>query len=115
MQINEVCIYQVKPKKVEEFELLIEQMKVLFEQQESVLNYKFTKRTHTIENMDAIKSGKPPKKLTRIVKSVKYILYIETVDETAHGEMTKELFNRFEKDTSKCLIMPADKYIGVNL
>lgn len=48
MSFNEICIYQVKPEKAEEFETIMSEAKNFLEKQE----------------------GLPPLKITRIVKSV---------------------------------------------
>lgn len=112
MSINETCIFQVKPKMSEEFEAIIEELKVFLENYDGIHSYSFMRRTHRIKDMEAIKEGAPPKELTRIVKSIKYVMYLETADESTHGSLTKILFEKFDKRISKYLVMPADKLIG---
>ena len=63
MPFTELCIYQVKPQKIAEFEALLPKIQALMEQQ---------MRNHI--DRDQIKEGLPPKKLTRIVKSMNYML-----------------------------------------
>ena len=74
MPFTEICIYQVKPQKTEEFEALLSEAKSLLEKQEGLLMLRLIKRGYHID-MEQIKEGLPPLKLTRIVKSVKYMLY----------------------------------------
>ena len=76
MPFTEICIYQVKPQKAEEFEALMQEAKQLLEQQEGLLLLRFSRRDHHID-MEQIKEGLPPPKIKRIVKSVKYMLYWE--------------------------------------
>ena len=76
MPFTEICIYQVKPQKTEEFEALLSEAKSLLEKQEGLLMLRLIKRGYHID-MEQIKEGLPPLKLTRIVKSVKYMLYWE--------------------------------------
>lgn len=73
MPFTEICIYQVKPQKVEEFETLMLEVKSFLEKQEGLLLFRFIKREYRID-MEQIKEGLPPLKINRIVKSVKYIL-----------------------------------------
>ena len=72
MSFTEICIYQVKPQKVEEFEALMIEVKSFLEKQEGLLLLRFIKRGYRID-MEQIKEGLPPIKINRIVKSVKYM------------------------------------------
>lgn len=74
MPFTELCIYQVKPQKVDEFETLMHEIKDFLAKQEGLLLLRLTKREYHID-LDQIKEGLPPIKITRIVKSVKYMLY----------------------------------------
>ena len=73
MPFTEICIYQVKPQKVEEFETLMLEVKSFLEKQEGLLLFRFIKREYRID-MEQIKEGLPPLKINRIVKSVVDIL-----------------------------------------
>lgn len=115
MQLNEVCVYQLKPDKTEAFEAIVKAVSKFFEENEDMLYHSFTKRTHRLESMETIRAGTPPKALTKVVKSVKYVMYFETVDPVMHGEVTKVFFERFDKEMSRCLLVPGDKYIGCDL
>lgn len=69
MPFTEICIYQVKPQKVEEFEALMLEAKSLLEKQEGLLLLRLVKRGYHID-MEQIKEGLPPLKITRIVKAL---------------------------------------------
>ncbi len=111
MPFTEICIYQVKPQKTEEFETLMLEAKSLLEQQEGLLFLRLSKRGYRID-MEQIKEGLPPLKLTRIVKSVKYMLYWEFDTKESYGAAQKNLYNSYWKPIEKCLIAPHDKYLG---
>lgn len=114
MPFTEICIYQVKPQKVEEFETLMLQVKKFLEKQEGLLLLRFIKRGYRID-MDQIKEGLPPLKITRIVKSVKYMLYWEFDTKESYGIAQTNLYNSYWKSIEKYLIVPHDKYLGEKL
>lgn len=111
MAFTEICIYQVKPAKTEEFETLMREAKGFLEKQEGLLSLRLIKREYRID-MDQIKEGLPPLKITRIVKSVKYMLYWEFDTKENYGTAQKNLYNSYWKAIDKCLIVPHDKYLG---
>ena len=111
MPFTEICIYQVKPQKVEEFETLMLEVKSFLEKQEGLLQLRFIKRGYP-RDMEQIKEGLPPLKITRIVKSVKYMLYWEFDTKENYGLSQKNLYESYWKDIEKCLIVPHDKYLG---
>lgn len=114
MPFTETCIYQVKPQKVGEFEALMLEAKTFLEKQEGLLLLRLTKRGYRID-MEQIKEGLPPLKLTRIVKSVKYVLYWEFDTKESYGAAQKNLYDSYWKSIEKCLIAPHDKYLGERL
>lgn len=114
MPFSEICIYQVKPHKVQEFEALIPEVKALLEKQNGLLLLRFAKRDSHID-MEQIKEGLPPPKITRIVKSVKYMLYWEFDTKESYGAAQKNLYNSYWKSIEKCLVAPHDKYLGERL
>ena len=114
MSFTELCIYQVKPQKVEEFETLMKEAKEFLEKQEGMLLLRLIKRTHRID-MEQIKEGLPPLKITRIVKGVKYMLYWEFDTKESYGVAQKNLYNSYWKAIEKCLIVPHDKYLGESI
>lgn len=89
MPFTEICIFQVKPQKIEEFETLMLEAKSFLEKQE----------------------GLPPLKINRIVKSVKYMLYWEFDTKESYGAAQKNLYGSYWKSIEKCLIVPHDKYL----
>lgn len=104
MPFTELCIYQVKPQKIAEFEALLPKIQALMEQQ---------MRNHI--DRDQIKEGLPPKKLTRIVKSMKYMLYWEFDTKESYSAAQKNLYESYWKAIEKCLVAPHDKYLGEGL
>ncbi len=111
MSFTEICIYQVKPQKVEEFETLMLEAKSFLEKQEGICMLRLIKRGYHID-MEQIKEGLPPLQITRIVKSVKYMLYWEFNTKENYGAAQKKLYNSYWKNIEKCLIVPHDKYLG---
>lgn len=111
MSFTEICIYQVKPQKVEEFETLMGEAKSFMEKQEGLLLLRLIKRGYHID-MEQIKEGLPPLEIKRIVKSVKYMLYWEFDTKESYGAAQKNLYNSYWKTIEKCLIVPHDKYLG---
>lgn len=111
MSFTEICIYQVKPQKVEEFEALMIEVKSFLEKQEGLLLLRFIKRGYRID-MEQIKEGLPPIKIKRIVKSVKYMLYWEFDSKESYGMAQKNLYDSYWKSIEKCLVVPHDKYLG---
>ncbi len=65
--------------------------------------------------MEQIREGLPPLELTRIVKSVKYVLYWEFDTKESYGTVQKNLYRTYWKAIDKCLIVPHDKYLGEEL
>lgn len=111
MTFSEICIYQVKPQKTEEFEALMLEAESFLEKQEGLLSLRLVKRNHRID-MEQIKEGLPPRKITRIVKSVKYVLYWEFDTKESYGAAQKNLYDSYWKPIERCLIVPHDKYLG---
>lgn len=114
MSFTELCIYQVKPQKTEEFEALMREAKPFLEQQEGVRLLRISKRGYRID-MEQIREGLPPLELTRVVKSVKYMLYWEFDTKEHYGAAQKNLYNSYWKPIEKCLVVPHDKYLGEQL
>ena len=111
MPFTEICIYQVNPKKIDEFETLMAEVKDFLEKQKGLLLLRLVKREYHID-MKQIKEGLPPPKITRIVKSVKYILYWEFDTKESYGTAQKNLYDSHWKSIEKCLVVPHDKYLG---
>lgn len=111
MPFTEICIYQVKPQKTEEFVALLSEAKSLLEKQEGLLLLRLAKRGYHID-MEQIREGLPPLEIKRIVKSVKYMLYWEFDTKENYGAAQKNLYNSYWKSVEKCLFVPHDKYLG---
>lgn len=107
----EFCVFQVKPDKVDEFETLLADIVKNQKEQAGVLDIKYSKREYNID-FEQIKQGLPPKKLTRIVKSVKYMLCWEFDTKENYGMAQKNMYETYDKRLSKCLIEPHTKYLG---
>ena len=88
MPFTEVCIYQVHPQKVDAFEAVLREAKPFLEQQQGLLQLRLIKRGYRID-LEEIKEGLPPPALTRIVKSVKYMLYWEFDTKESYGAAQK--------------------------
>lgn len=114
MPFTEICIYQVKPQKVEEFEALMLEVMDFLKKQNGVLFLRLSKRGYHID-MEQIREGLPPKEITRIVKSVKYMLYWEFDTKENYGLAEKNLYDSYWKSIDQCLIVPHDKYLGEGL
>ena len=114
MPFTEICIYQVKPQKTEEFEALITEAKNFLESQTGLLLLRFAKRGYHID-MEQIKEGLPPLEIKRVVKSIKYMLYWEFDTKENYGTAQKKLYDSYWKAIEKCLIVPHDKYLGETL
>lgn len=111
MPFTEICIYQVKPQKVDEFETLMLEVKAFFEKQEGLSLLRLVKRGYHID-LEQIREGLPPKQITRIVKSVKYMLFWEFDTKENYGKAQKNLYDSYWKSIERCLIVPHDKYLG---
>lgn len=111
MPFTEICMYQVKPQKVEEFETLMMEVHAFFEHHEGLRMHRLVKRDHRID-MEQIKEGLPPRKLTRIVKCVTYIRYWEFDTKENYGIAQKRLYDSYWKAIDSCLLVPHNKYLG---
>jgi hypothetical protein len=99
----EVCIYEVKLNKTEEFEALLDKVAKHHRDFPGVIDVRYMKRTHRHTNFNAVRNGEPAMRLTRPSSSVTYVLYWELNDEIAHGKATKSGLERFYKDFGRCL------------
>ena len=111
MPFTEICIYQVKPQKIEEFESLMLEARSFLEKQPGLLTLRLVKRGYHID-MEQIREGLPPLAITRVVKCVKYMLYWEFDSKESYGAAQKNLYDSYWKSIEKCLVVPHDKYLG---
>lgn len=108
----EVCIYEVKPDKTEEFEDLIKKVIKHHGEYPGVIDVKYMKRTHRPCSFGDAKKGKPAIKLTRKPKSYTYVLYWELDNEIAHGKATKSGLENFFKEFNRCLVTVPKMILG---
>jgi hypothetical protein len=106
---SEIKLFQVKPEKLEQFETIADT--ILKEQikQQGCIAIKYMKRFYTI---DGIELGEAPRKLTKIVKCVKYYSFWEFDNKENYGKATKWFFEIYLKDIQKLLIAPFDINCG---
>lgn len=109
---SQVLQFQVKPNKLEEFETLIKLIQSEQEKQDGCINVKYMKRFYTF---DDVKSGEPPRELTKIIKCVKYYAFLEFDTIENCGKSIAWLFNTYEKEIMKLLISPFDIMSGYSL
>ena len=108
----EIKLFQVKPEKTEQFEVLAEKMSADQSKWDGCISLRYFKRFYTI---DGIELGDPPRKLTKIVKCVKYYSYWEFDTKENYGKAIRQFFDCYMKDLQKLLISPFDIYIGYSL
>jgi len=108
----EVCIYEVKPDKTEDFEQLIKRVAKHHRSFPGVKDVRYMKRTHRQGDFAAVKRGEPPIRLTRAPKSVTYVLYWELDNEIIHAKATKSGLERFFKEFTKYLVLAPKIILG---
>ena len=69
----EICLYEVKPNKTEEFENLIERVVKHHRNFQGVIEARYIKRTHRPTDFKSVKEGKPSIRLTRPPQAVTYL------------------------------------------
>jgi len=109
---SEIKLFQVKPEKTEQFEVLVDKMQDEQKKQVGCIEIKYIKRFYTI---DGVELGMPPRELTRIVKCVKYYSFWEFDSKENYGIATKWFFDSYMKEVQKLLIAPFDINIGNSL
>ena len=107
---SEIKLFQVKPDRLEEFEMIAAEVVEMQRKQKGCVYVKYMKRFFTMDGR--IKEGLPPKELTRIVKCVKYYSFWEFDTKENYGKATKWFFDEYEKKIMKLLIMPFDIHCG---
>ncbi len=112
MSFSEISIYQVKPDKTNEFEAIMKDAVQMMKVIDGCQSLRLIQRTHYIKDMETIKEGLQPDKLTRIVKCVRYALYWEFNTDKNYGKAQKQLYETHWKAIEKCLIVPHDKILG---
>lgn len=111
----EICIYEVKPDKTDEFEQLIAQVAKHHRAQPGVVDVKYMKRTHRQGDFKSIRKGMPAIRLVRIGKSVTYTLYWELKNEVSHGKATESGLNLFYKQFRRFLVSAPKMILGTRI
>jgi len=100
----EICIYEVKPEKTEEFESLLKEVSEHHRSFDGVIDVKYIKRTHRQKDFNSVRNGESAIRLTRKPKSVKYVLFWELDNEIIHAQATKSGLEKFYKRFNRCLV-----------
>lgn len=108
----ENMLFQVKPDKLDEFEALINKIKLEQEKLPGCLSVKYMKRFYTF---DGVENGAPPRELTKIIRCVKYYSYVEFNTIENCGKANGWFFDKYAKDVMKLLIMPFDINSGYSV
>ena len=111
----EVCIYEAKIEKQDEIEQLMREVKKFYLAQKGVVDVQYIKRTHRQKDFNAVKAGKAPIPLTRLVKKVTYVLYLVTESPEAHGDLAVLGLEKFYKRWTRCLITMPKIILGENV
>lgn len=111
----EICIYEVKPDKAEDFETLIEKVCRHHRAFHGVIDARYMKRTHRPPDFSGVKKGEPPIKLSRKPQSVTYVLYWELKNEKVHGKATKSGLENYFNEFRRCLLKPPKIILGERL
>lgn len=99
----EICIYEVKPKKSDEFEKLLYDVSIHHKSFSGVVDVKYIKRTHRQKDFNSVKNGEPAIRLTRKPNTITYVLYWELDNELTHAQATKSGLAKFYKRFNRCL------------
>jgi hypothetical protein len=107
---SEVKLFQVKPDKLEEFEILIATIAKEQKKQIGCKDIKYVKRFYIFD-----KIGESPRELTKVVKCVKYYSYWEFDTMENYTNANNWLFKNYEKQIMRLLIMPFDINCGYSI
>ena len=108
----EIKLFQVKPEKLEQFEAMIKEMSTNQLKCEGCISLNYFKRFYSI---DGIELGEPPRKLTKIVKCLKYYSYWEFDTKENYGKAIKFFFENYNRELQKLLIAPFDINLGYSV
>ncbi len=111
----EICLYEVKPEKVDEFEDLLGKVVKHHREFPGVIDVRYIKRTHRSVSFTGAKKAEPAIRLTRKPKSITYILYWELDNEITHAKATKSGLEHFFKEFTRCLVAPPKILLGERL
>ena len=108
----EIKLFQVKPDKLDQFELLVDNISRMQKECDGCISLKYFKRFYTI---DGVELGEAPRELTKIVKCVKYYSYWEFDTKENYGKAIKCFFDNYTKELQRLLISPFDISLGYSL
>ena len=108
----EVCLYEVKPDKTEEFEELIRKVLKHHSEFPGVIDVRYMRRTHRPVDFGGAKRAEPAIKLTKKQDSITHILYWELKDAIVHAKATKSGLEHFFSEFRRCLIKPPKIILG---
>lgn len=108
----EVCLYEVRPERAEEFENLIRKVLKHHSEFPGVIDVRYMKRTHRPVDFGGAKRGEPAIRLTRVQESITYILYWELKDAIVHAKATRSGLQLFFKEFARCLAKPPKIILG---
>jgi hypothetical protein len=108
----ELKLFQVRPDKLERFEVLIREISANQLKCEGCISLKYFKRFFTI---DGIELGESPRELTKVVKCVRYYSFWEFDSKENYGKAIKAFFENYNKELQKLLIAPFDINLGYSL
>jgi len=111
----EICIYEARPEKEDEFEDLIKRVANHHKQYPGVIDVKYMKRTHRPSSFSDAKQGKPAINLTRRPKVLTYALCWELDSVATHGAATKSGLDKFFKNFNRCLTKMPRMILGKRL
>jgi hypothetical protein len=100
----EICVYEVKINKEEEFEELIKEVGDFYRSCPGVNNVKYIKRTHRQKDFKAVQNGEAPIKLKRKVGKITYVLYWELENKEIHGKIGELSMKKYFKRFPRCLL-----------
>lgn len=112
---NEICIYEVKTEKQQEFETLIKEVAQFYKSQPGVFDVRYIKRTHRQKDFQAVKNGEPPVRLTRDIGKITYILYWVLDNEQTHASVSKLGLEMYYRRFSRCLVTIPKIILGENI
>ncbi len=108
----EVCIYEVKADKAEEFNQLIRRVARHHRNFPGVSDARYMKRTHRQRDFTSARRGEAPVRLSRPPRSLTYVLYWEMDSEVTHGKATKAGLEQFFSEFRRCLVSPPRILLG---
>jgi len=106
----EVKLFEVNPEKVDAFEALCPEMTAWQRNCPGCQRMLLMKREYTIDNPE-----KDPRKLKKIVKSVKYFAVWEFDTREDYAAACHAFFARYERPLGRVLIHPFDIHLGYAL